>query len=75
MTAYSLPDAKSHLKELVEEAIQGKTILIQSDGEHIVQLVPVPQTKKPRKAGSARGQITMAADFDTPLADFDEYME
>lgn len=32
--------------------------------------------RKPRrKAGSAKGLITIAEDFDEPLADFEEYME
>ena len=75
MTAYTLSDAQSHLKELVADAMQGKTILIQDEGENVVQLVPVLHAKKPRKAGSARGLITMAPDFDAPLDDFNEYME
>jgi antitoxin (DNA-binding transcriptional repressor) of toxin-antitoxin stability system len=75
MTAYSLNDAQSQLADLIADAMQGKTILIQGKGEKVVQLVPVRQTNKPRQAGSARGQITMSPDFDAPLADFGEYME
>ncbi len=48
---------------------------------HFVQFLKQKQqgateTKKrqPRKAGSAKGEIIMADDFDAPLEDFAEYM-
>ena len=75
MQPYSLKDAQTQLDDLVEAALHGETVLIQRDDEQIVQLVPVPIGKKPRKAGSARNQIVMAEDFDAPLPDFGEYME
>ena len=71
---YSLRDAQDHLKKLVDDAQHGKTVLILDDNDRAVQLVPVVATSKPRKAGSARGQIKMKPDFDAPLSDFDEYM-
>lgn len=74
MQEYSLSDAQSHLQKLITDAVQGKTVLIHDEHEKVVQLVPVRTAKKPRHAGSAHGQITMAADFDAPLADFHEYM-
>jgi len=75
MEPYSLSEAQHHLPELIAEAVQGKTILIQGEDEQVVQLVPVKTAKKPRQAGSARGQIVLAADFDAPLKDFNEYLE
>lgn len=72
---YSLSDAQDHLKKLVDDAQHGKTVLILDENDRAVQLVPVVATAKPRKAGSARGQIKMASDFDAPLSDFDAYME
>ena len=74
MERYSLKDAQNHLQELIDEAQDGKVILIEDEHERIVQLVPYTQYG-PRKAGSARGQIKMAANFDAPIADFDEYVE
>ena len=75
MESYSIRDARDHLETLIEDARQGKTVLILDEHEHAVRLVPVAVTSKPRKGGSARGQIKMAEDFDAPLADFDDYME
>jgi antitoxin (DNA-binding transcriptional repressor) of toxin-antitoxin stability system len=75
MERYSLRDAQDHLQELIAEAQLGKTVLIVDEHDRAVRLVPVAASGRPRKAGSARGQIKMSADFDAPLEDFDEYME
>lgn len=61
---YSLRDAQDHLKKLVDDAQHGKTVLILDENDRAVQLVPVVATAKPRKAGSTRGQIKMASDFE-----------
>ncbi|MFZ4815033.1 MAG: DUF2281 domain-containing protein [Phototrophicaceae bacterium] len=74
MIRYSLQEAQLQLEQLIAEAQHGNVVLIYDGNTHqAVQLVPIPTPKKPRKAGSAKGQIEMAADFDSPLSDFDEY--
>ncbi len=73
MQRINLHDAQTELKQLVEAAIRGETVLIVGDDEQAVQLVPVASGKHARKAGSAKGLITFADDFDAPLPDFDEY--
>ena len=73
MERYSLQEAQDHLPKLIADARHGKTILILDQDYQAVQLVPVTVTAKPRKAGSARGQVKISADFDAPLADFDAY--
>lgn len=70
MERYTLQEAQTHLDKLIEAAQHGETVLILDDQDRAVQLVPV-RGAGPRKAGSARGQIRMAADFDAPLSDFD----
>lgn len=75
MQQYSLKDARDHLKQLLADAQYGKTVFILDENDRAVQLVPVAAAAQPRKAGSARGQIKMASDFDAPLSDFGEYME
>jgi antitoxin (DNA-binding transcriptional repressor) of toxin-antitoxin stability system len=60
---------------LIEEAVGGDEVLIAKDDQHIVKLVPVSGTKPVPQFGSAKGLITMAADFDAPLEDFNEYAE
>jgi antitoxin (DNA-binding transcriptional repressor) of toxin-antitoxin stability system len=75
MERYSLQDASHHLEQLIADAHQGKTVLILDENDQAVQLVPILLSSKPRKAGSARGQINIAPDFDEPLSDFDDYVK
>lgn len=75
MEQYSLQDAQHHLKKLIDDAQHGKTIVILDENDQAVQLIPVRKGTKPRKAGSARGQVKIASDFDEPLSDFEAYME
>ena len=75
MQQIPLLEAAEHLTELAEAAIKGETVVIMLDDQRSVQIVPVERkARKPRKAGSAAGQITFSDDFDAPLPDFDEYM-
>lgn len=77
MSSYSLQDAQTHLKDLIQAALQGEIIWIKDEQGTMVQLTPVLSTSflSPRKAGSAEGLISMSDDFDDPLDDFREYTE
>lgn len=66
-------EAQRTLAELIEAALRGDRVLIASDPQHAVQLVPVARESRTRHAGTARGLIAMRDDFDAPLPDFDEY--
>jgi antitoxin (DNA-binding transcriptional repressor) of toxin-antitoxin stability system len=59
---------------LIDAALRGEPVFIERDGEALVQLIPLKQTFHPRKAGSAKGMVKMADDFDAPLDDFAPYM-
>ena len=75
MQQVSLDEAKTRLQDLVDAALRGETVSIAPNDEEAVQLVPTVRRPRRRKAGSARGQIWMADDFDAPLDEFKEYME
>jgi len=75
MQRVGIDEAAKRLAELVDAAIGGEDVFIVMDAERIVQLVSVKQPGRRRVAGSAKGLITMADDFDAPLEDFREYME
>ena len=68
---YNVAEAKAHLSTLVKKALQGEEVVIARDNTPLVRLVPV-EVRTPTP-GSAKGRIRIAADFDEPLADFDEY--
>lgn len=70
-------EAKRHLEELIEAAMRGEQVVIAHDDQHAVQLVPVPRASAAhheRHAGTAKGMIIMADDFDAPLPDFADYV-
>ena len=73
MTQVTYTEAKAHLLELINTALNGDKVLITKDAQHAVQLVPVSTQPAQRQFGSAKGLITIMDDFDAPLADFDEY--
>lgn len=74
MVRVTIAEAETHLKQLIETALKGETVVIVEDGEQLVRLTPEKKRKHPRTPGSAQGQIWMADDFDAPLDDFAEYM-
>lgn len=66
----SLYDAKTHLSELVEQAAQGREIIIAKSGKPKARLVPLApkDTRHLRKYGlGKRERIWIADDFDAPL--------
>jgi len=71
-------EAKAHLEELIDAAIKGEEVVIADGEQRAVRLIPTaPVSGKrgmKRQAGTAKGLIVMAPDFDAPLSDFDEYM-
>ena len=68
-----LEEAMTHLIDLINAAMRGEDIVIVKDERSMVRLVPM-SPKSGRRAGSAKGLIKMADDFDEPLEDFGEYM-
>ena len=75
MERYTLNEAQLHLKKLLTDAKEGKTVIIEDGTGSGVQLVPIITTTKPRTPGSAEGQIKMSADFDDPIPGFEPYTE
>ena len=67
MATVNMHQAKTHLSRLVEQAIEGEEIIVAKNGKPLVKLVPVQGDSSPRRPGSMKGLIHMAADFDDPL--------
>ena len=65
----SLYDAKTHLSDLVEQAAQGREIIITKSGKPKARLVPLaaPDTRHLRVPGKGKGRVWIAPDFDAPL--------
>ena len=62
MHKVNIQDAKTHLSRLVEEAIQGETVILAKAGRPVVQLVPLAGAAQPRTPGRLKGQVEEAPD-------------
>ena len=58
--------AKTHLSRLLERVEAGEEITLARAGRPIARLVPYRPLRQPRRAGSLRGKIWIAPDFDSP---------
>ena len=82
MTQVTIAEAQQRLPELLSAAQAGETVTIRSDEGQTFTLAvqhhePVLNPDWPGYpyAGSAKGLIEVADDFDEPLTDLKEYME
>ena len=75
MYQIELDKAKSQIDALIQTALDGQEVVITRNDEPVLKLVPVSKAAIRRKAGSAKGKITISEDFDEPLEDFCEYMQ
>jgi antitoxin (DNA-binding transcriptional repressor) of toxin-antitoxin stability system len=76
MSTISLQQAQSQLGELISRLSPGEEVTIADQGQPLAKLVRSERTNWPCKAGSAKDKILwIAPDFDSPLDDFEEYME
>jgi prevent-host-death family protein len=65
--AINIHDAKTHLSRLVEQAAQGKEIVIAKAGKPMARLVPLENAPRPKKFGLLEGRFKVPDDFDAPL--------
>ena len=75
MHEVDIKEAQSCLPDLIEEALQGKEIVISKDAHLAVRLVPVSGNGGVPTFGSAKGLIHISDDFDAPLDDFQPYVK
>jgi antitoxin (DNA-binding transcriptional repressor) of toxin-antitoxin stability system len=71
----TLKEAQAHLPQLLDDLKPGEEVLITDGGSPLAHVKKAERTAWPCKAGSARGKISMAPDFDAPLEEFKECME
>ena len=73
---YNVAEAKARLSDLVRKALLGDDVIIAKDNKPLVRLVPLGRSAagQRRMPGSAKGQVTMAVDFDRTPDDFADYV-
>ena len=67
MRQVNIHQAKTQLSQLLEDVARGEEIVIAKAGKPIARLVAIAATNQPRRRGSLKGRIAIAADFDAPL--------
>ena len=76
MTSVTIEEAQAKLPELIEHLAKGEELVITRNQQPIARLLAAPKLeRKPRKAGSAKGMLTIIAEDEEHLNDFAEYME
>lgn len=75
MQQVTIAQAKTNLEGLIQAVLDGDDVVLMQHGEPVVQLIAAQPLQKRRSPGTAKGQITIAPDFDEPLEEFVEHMQ
>lgn len=73
-TDISLEEAETKLREIVSRLGPDEEVVITENDRPVAKLVGNPHPREPREPGFAKGMITIVADDDDHLKDFEEYM-
>ncbi len=75
MATYEEYYASEHLPEMIDRVLAGEEVIIARQNMPVVRLTRMRPygAQKERRGGTAKGQISVAPDFDAPLPDFDDY--
>lgn len=60
-------EAKTHFSKLLARVKEGEEVIIAKAGKPVARLVPIREQPVRRVPGSARGKVSIAADFNEPL--------
>lgn len=76
MPVVTIEEAQANLPELIEHLAADEELVITKNHKPIARLLSEDKLKRqPRKAGSAKGMLTILSNDDEHLKDFAEYME
>ncbi len=71
----TLDEAQARLAELIRGQSIGQEVVITVAGQPVARLLAENSVPRPaRKAGSAKGLLTIVSDDDEHLKDFEEYI-
>lgn len=68
MTKINICEAKTQLGKLVAQAAAGKDVIIARRGKPVARLTRLALKRRKIRFGVLKGEITVAEDFDAPLA-------
>ena len=64
MVTVNIHEAKTQLSKLVEQVVQGETLVIARAGKPLVKVTALAAPSPPRRLGFLAGQIAVPDDFD-----------
>ena len=71
----TIEEAQKSLPELIANLKPGDQLIITRNQQAVAQVVPVAAgAMQPRQPGTAKGTLTIVAEDDEHLKDFEEYM-
>ena len=65
--AVNVHEAKTRLSKLLQRVQLGEEIIIAKAGKPVARLTPLAERVSVRKPGSAKGLVSLSAEFDAPL--------
>ncbi len=65
--------AKTHLSELIDQAIHGQEVLLCKAGKPVAKVIPYEPQIQPRQLGLWKGRVQMADDFDDLPPELKDY--
>lgn len=75
MHEIEVSDLAGQIDKVIESVTQGEEVILTQSAHPVAKVTRIPEARRPRRAGSAKGQIRVAPDFDEPLEDFNEYLQ
>ena len=76
MPVVTIEEAQARLPELIEHLAADEELVITRNEKPIARLLTEDKlNRQPRRAGSAKGMLTILSDDDEHLKDFAEYTE
>ncbi|MEO8196256.1 MAG: type II toxin-antitoxin system prevent-host-death family antitoxin [Thermoanaerobaculia bacterium] len=64
MVTVNIHEAKTQLSKLVEQVVQGETLVIARAGKPLVKVTALAAPSAPRRLGFLAGEISVPEDFD-----------
>ena len=75
MHQVTIHEAKTNLSRLIQEALAGEEVIIAKNQQPLIRLTVLPEVKRQRKIGGAKGLIVrMEDDFNSTPDDFKDYV-
>lgn len=74
MIQINIHEAKTQLSKLIEKVKKGEEVIISKYNKPVVKLVLIEELRSKRRLNTAKGRIVMSEDFDSPLEDFEDYI-